>query len=853
MLGKQRKHFGLIALLIFSCVFSMPGAEALGQLHTAAKAITMEEFSNLIEAQQQSKTVEVSSAEDLASLRSFLQKKSTGRGNVFVQTRDIVVSPYSYQYQEESGRIAIYYEGKAEAYYDAKADVYYADPTTKTAISYTWKTESFAPIGADSDSTAPSWSYEGNGYKIEGIYQNRLKRSAWKSSGIFYNAKKISGVFVKNYFGYGKNVTDLGALGENLLSIEGCRGENIELTLQHQGEDIAVGFVPYTAGNITDTHVQADICINNTEEEKNRFGEVLVGIIAGGRSVKGVISNCSSSGHIENWNDSDGYVGGIAGSAAEISHCESDVKISGIAACAGGIVSIIANGDIKNCVSRAQLCGDFQSAGGIAGSVPVHEYEVSDCRFEGSIRTDRSKSSYFNTDDTEALCYGGIIGQITFTNEMLIKNCINLGSITMESSQSGVDISWSTGNKLGGIVGWIAGGEIVNCVNEGRLCNRQSAEQPASGDNTTVGGIAGYMKQSDENSVLNCMNRGEIFNDNGSAGEIVGTMTGEDSEICNIYAAGTASGSAVSNPVIGCEGKGLTQNCFTEESGGAEELCALLNQWIYDFDITKEYHTIVTPGGDEFQPWVVENGALTLQRKPVTTPTPTKTPVKTLPPTVTPPLVTQSPTRTPVVSLPPTRTPLVTQAPTKTPASLISPEPPVTKEPVQSAVPIVTPKQSTLPDPTPASSVSPAADIINTPGPSMPAGVTPSQNGEETMDQNTTKNQNTGKVTPSNGGKGLIAPVFTLKNRQNSRKQKYVQVTLKKYQGTYVEIRAKLKGQKYMRMKLKENRIKKLHGRIKFRYSVSGKRIYFKVRTYRIRKGKKIYSAVSAQKSIKTK
>lgn len=65
---RKQKHFGLIALLIFSCMLSMPGAEALGQLHTETKAITMEEFSSLIEAQQQSKTVEVSSAEDLDSL-----------------------------------------------------------------------------------------------------------------------------------------------------------------------------------------------------------------------------------------------------------------------------------------------------------------------------------------------------------------------------------------------------------------------------------------------------------------------------------------------------------------------------------------------------------------------------------------------------------------------------------------------------------------------------------------------------------------------------------------------------------------------------------------------------------------
>ena len=87
-------------------------------------------------------------------------------------------------------------------------------------------------------------------------------------------------------------MTDLGALGGNLLSIEGCRGENIELTLRHRGEDVAVGFVPYITGNITDTDVQADICVNNTEDESDCFGDVSVGIIAGGWSKKGMILNC---------------------------------------------------------------------------------------------------------------------------------------------------------------------------------------------------------------------------------------------------------------------------------------------------------------------------------------------------------------------------------------------------------------------------------------------------------------------------------------------------------------------------------------------------------------------------------
>ena len=95
------------------------------------------------------------------------------------------------------------------------------------------------------------------------------------------------------------------------------------------------------------------------------------------------------------------------------------------------------------------------------------------------------------------------------------------------------------------------------------------------------------------------------------------------------------------------------------------------------------------------------------------------------------------------------------------------------------------------------------------------------------------------------------APSFKLQAKRNRRKQKYVLMTLKSCQGTYIEVQAGLKKNKFHRMKLKENRIKKLHRRIRFGYSFSGKRIYFKIRTYEIKKGKRIYSRSSKVKSIR--
>nr|MBP3598390.1 leucine-rich repeat domain-containing protein [Eubacterium sp.] len=77
------------------------------------------------------------------------------------------------------------------------------------------------------------------------------------------------------------------------------------------------------------------------------------------------------------------------------------------------------------------------------------------------------------------------------------------------------------------------------------------------------------------------------------------------------------------------------------------------------------------------------------------------------------------------------------------------------------------------------------------------------------------------------------------------RGTKYVEVRLKKYQGKYVEIYISLKGRKFKKLKLVSSKISKYKGRFKIRYMVKKQTIRFKVRTYKKKGKKKIYSKYS--------
>lgn len=92
-----------------------------------------------------------------------------------------------------------------------------------------------------------------------------------------------------------------------------------------------------------------------------------------------------------------------------------------------------------------------------------------------------------------------------------------------------------------------------------------------------------------------------------------------------------------------------------------------------------------------------------------------------------------------------------------------------------------------------------------------------------------------------------------MSRKKNKENQAYIQVKIKKHYGNYVEVWAKLEKGSYKKLKLTQNRLPALKNKLKFKYTVSGKKFYFKIRTYKLQKGKKIYSEMSRGKGIVTR
>jgi len=80
---------------------------------------------------------------------------------------------------------------------------------------------------------------------------------------------------------------------------------------------------------------------------------------------------------------------------------------------------------------------------------------------------------------------GGIVGKIYISG--LIEKCINNGAITTTSNEN---------RYLGGIIGYLSSGNVVECANKG-CCTRRNI-------NTVIGGICGRLDNRWKNKELLC-------------------------------------------------------------------------------------------------------------------------------------------------------------------------------------------------------------------------------------------------------------------------------------------------------------------------------------------------------------
>lgn len=98
----------------------------------------------------------------------------------------------------------------------------------------------------------------------------------------------------------------------------------------------------------------------------------------------------------------------------------------------------------------------------------------------------------------------------------------------------------------------------------------------------------------------------------------------------------------------------------------------------------------------------------------------------------------------------------------------------------------------------------------------------------------------------------LKTPSYRLSVGVNALHQKYMQIALKKYQGNYIEIYLKKERGQFAKAAMRTNKIAPYKGKIRFTYQKGGTTYYCKLRTYRMKNGKKQYSGYSRVMKIRT-
>ena len=743
----------VLALLITSVYFVVPLKES-----KAYTRITMEEFRDNFNDYLDSSTnleVAISSKEDLILMRNLLSGQSSGVDVTFVLTEDIIWSEYSFDEDEESGRIGIYKNGELEAALDTVSGLFFADFTSSEEISYTIEADNWKVI----TNTKPSGTYvssnacygviDGNGHKISGIYQKKSYTVDCFGTGLFCGFSEIRDLKLENGLYLNNENKTASILGANLLHIKGVRAKG-QYVVEKKAD--YSGFIAVMKGTrIEDCEVEGFFYPDNMTEEN-----VLSGFIKG-------------------------YHGGIAGfvdSSCSIRRCRVSGVIresgEGIFNCAGGIAAYANKTQIEDCESEMKLKGSWSYAGGIVGWLAGGKAER--CLNYGDVSASVWKN-YFSLSTVGGIC--GIIDG--YSNSTLVNECENYGTICQDYLVGG------------GIVGQQGSGEIINCENFGDVVGKIVSE-PRTYHTTksrmAIGGLVGRLWStdlSDVASLYNSANHGSVSildipegEDCGVAGGMIGQFNLEKGFADNLYSCEQTGQSATE--ICGVYNAGHLLNCYVPGNQTLDEVLTVLNSWVNSDDDDRIY---VTEDGEQPDHWINQDEKPALYKEEAATPVPFAA-------------------QTTV----PSEAPTVSEAPAVNEAPAVSGTPTASETPVASEVPTASP--------------------ISTP---TPVG-----------DAKSSKNASSKK---------LRAPTFTLKKGKTSKGIKYIRVKLKKYEGKYLEIYVKKGKSKYIRLKLSTNKISKLKGTFKLKYSFKKAKLYFRVRTYKKRDGKKQYSRFSKTKKIK--
>ena len=391
-------------------------------------------YQNMSTIGKDTSVVTISNADDLRAYIKIMQKV-TGFGLTFVQTADIALSDYNFQYDESLKRIAVYDEDTLKCTVASDGTAYQPDNSDRRA--------SYAALGMSEDFL---WLH---GHDFHGVYQgnhHRISGALLGGSGIFGNAR---GAVVN-------------------LVLEGCA--------EIAATDCAL-FAKELQGAIVNCCARNCIIV----DVERGYAAWDVGAFASRVTEKAVVEQCTSENNQVIAEDICGdninlNVGGIAGSSyGSIRDCRVQGGVVH-GSNAGGVSGLISAGKVMGCYNSADVYGMCYTGGICGWNAAMTSLQMSECVNEGTVH-ERSKTS-----GSMEQYAGGIIGYTL--NGITINRCRNAGNIS-SGEQSCNAASVSVGGILGG--GWNDGScdwIISNTVNTGTLIERQHSI-------SYIGGVVG--------------------------------------------------------------------------------------------------------------------------------------------------------------------------------------------------------------------------------------------------------------------------------------------------------------------------------------------------------------------------
>ena len=148
------------------------------------------------------------------------------------------------------------------------------------------------------------------------------------------------------------------------------------------------------------------------------------GSIAGAMTQNSVVSGCSSAGKAASFNHCGGIVGYLQNGIVEKSVVSSSAMVSGRQYNIGGIVGVMMPKDgetatVDRCTAYTDVTGQY-CVGGIAGHIDGNDaggkVYITNCTYKSGIL------SATGTNDSNYSLIGGLVGWITYTNNVAIEN-----------------------------------------------------------------------------------------------------------------------------------------------------------------------------------------------------------------------------------------------------------------------------------------------------------------------------------------------------------------------------------------------------------------------------------------------